>query len=137
MRSHLLAVIALSATTFACWSNIGGGGSGGGDALEPTPYVDLERCWNEQSPPAGHIRIDSKAGYLAGCTSPAPNGMNVFIFTRYDTRPVKTQLEVCADQVVPAGWVDVSGSYHAAKGCDYRTTLQPGFANARLIYRKE
>jgi hypothetical protein len=129
---RVIVLAAFSALLAAC-NNVGPAGS---HPPPPAPYPDVERCYTAPTPPAGYIRIGSKPGLLAGCTQTDPTQLNILVFTRYDNQPVGKQLLVCADQAVPTGWIDVSGSYHDAKGCDYQAHPDPTFANVRLIYRQ-
>jgi hypothetical protein len=114
-----------------------GNATGGGGSATPTPYPNLEKCYNDPSnPPSGYIRIGSKAGGLAGCPQTAPDQLNVYIYARYDNKPVGSQMLVCAVEVIPTGWQDISGSYHDGAGCDYQAHPDT-FANVRLIYRAQ
>lgn len=119
-----------------CVNHGSASGGGGGGTPTPTPYPDLEKCYNDVTIPKGYVRIGSKAGYLAGCNQTSPDQLNVYVYTRYDDKAVGAQILVCADQVIPSGWEDISGSYHDGKGCDYQAHPAT-FANVRLIYRKQ
>lgn len=133
--SQMSILLLLLSCSLGCVNHGTASGGGGGGPPVPTPYLDIEKCYNDNSIPAGFIRIGSKAGYLAGCTQTTPNQLNVFVYSRYDDKPAGTQLLVCADQSIPSGWEDISGSYHDGKGCDYQAHPDT-FANVRLIYRK-
>jgi hypothetical protein len=116
-----------------CINNVGSGG-GSGSSQPPPPYPDQEVCYNQPAP-SGYIRINSKAGGLAGCPSTGPTALNIFVYTNYVNQPSKTQLEVCADAPIPSGWYDVSGAYHDEHGCDSAQYSGTSYANARLIYK--
>lgn len=94
---------------------------------------DIEQCFNQPAPD-GYVRINSKAAGLAGCPSSDPNSLNVFVFTNYSSKPSGTKLLVCSDAPIPGGWIDVSGSYHAEKGCDSARYHGTSYDNVRLIY---
>jgi hypothetical protein len=99
----------------------------------PRAIQDIEQCFNQPAPD-GYVRIDSKAAGLAGCPGADPNHLNVFVYTNYSSKPSGTKLLVCSDAPVPRGWIDVSGSYHAEKGCDSARYHGTAYDNVRLIY---
>lgn len=105
------------------------------DTGPPQPYLEIEQCYTNISPPSGYIRIGSKEELRSDCPQTAPGQLNVLIFSRYDNLPVHIELLVCADQTVPPGWEDVSGGYHDGSGCDAQAHADPNFANVRMIYR--
>jgi hypothetical protein len=100
----------------------------------PQAIQDIEQCFNQPAPD-GYVRIDSKAAGLAGCPSSDPNSLNVFVYTNYSSKPSSTKILACSDAPIPGGWIDVSGSYHAEKGCDAVRYHGTSYDNVRLIYR--
>lgn len=103
------------------------------DGGPPQAIQDIEQCF-DQPAPDGYVRINSKAAGLAGCPSSDPNTLNVFVYTNYSSKSSGTKLLVCSDAPIPGGWIDVSGSYHAEKGCDSARYHGSSYDNVRLIY---
>src|ERR1700750_3104970 len=72
------------------------------DHSPPTPYPDLEVCYNDTTSHPGYIRTGSRQELRNDCPQTSPGQLNIQIFKRYDNLPVGSSLVVCADQQPPA-----------------------------------
>jgi hypothetical protein len=118
-----------------CVNNVGHAGASSGPP--PSPYPDIEQCYTNPTAPAGYIRINSQQELSTTCPQTQAGQLNILVFTPYFNLPVGSTLLVCADQQIPPGWIDVSGAYHDAAGCDAAAHPDSGFDNERTIYRTQ
>ncbi len=116
----------------ACVNNLHPGGA---SAPVQPPTTLVERC--RDNPPAagaGLIRVDSKEGGLAGCPVLTDGGHNILVYDHYDNKMSGQRIEICAEEVLPAGWFDVYGAQRDPNGCD-GTITRNTYDNVRFIQK--